>query len=148
MSFKADSRFVDDVVEAANAEQRRGCKKPSLLILHYTGMMSSEKAVSWLARKKSNVSCHYVIDEHGRITQLVPESMRAWHAGQSFWRGETDINSHSIGIEIHNPGHEYGYPPFPRPQMKSVIALSKDIVVRNRMTRESVLAHSDIAPER
>ncbi len=148
MSFKADSKCVTSVVPAANAERRRGGAKPSLLIMHYTGMMSAEKAVSWLARKESNVSCHYVIDEAGRIIQLVPEALRAWHAGTSFWRGETDINSHSIGIEIHNPGHEYGYPPFLPAQMRSVIALAKDIVRRNRMGRESVLAHSDIAPER
>ena len=112
MTFKADSKHVDAVHAAVNTGPRRGVDKPSLLILHYTGMSSAAKAIDWLARKESNVSCHYVIDEAGRITQMVPERLRAWHAGVSFWRGETDINSHSIGIEIHNPGHEHGYPAF------------------------------------
>ena len=148
MTFKADSRHVDAVHAAANTEPRRGGAKPSLLILHYTGMSSAAKAIDWLARKDSKVSCHYVIDEAGRITQMVPERLRAWHAGVSFWRGETDINSHSIGIEIQNPGHEHGYPDFPPAQMAAVVALSKDIVKRNRMSPDSVLAHSDIAPQR
>ncbi len=147
-TFKADSALVAAVHRAANVEARCGGVKPSLLILHYTGMTSSAKAVDWLARPESKVSCHYVVDEAGRVTQMVPEAKRAWHAGLSYWRGETDINSHSIGIEIHNPGHEHGYPDFPFSQMRAVIALSKDIVQRHRLTRESVLAHSDVAPER
>ena len=79
---------------------------------------------------------------------MVPERLRAWHAGNPYWRGETDINSHSIGIEIQNPGHEHGYPDFPKAQMAAVIALSRDIVRRNKMTADGVLAHSDVAPER
>ena len=148
MTFKADSKRVDAVVPAANTGPRRGTGKPSLLILHYTGMSSAAKAIDWLARKESNVSCHYVVDEVGRVTQMVPERLRAWHAGVSYWRGETDINSHSIGIEIQNPGHEHGYPNFPPAQMDGVIALSKDIVKRNHMRADGVLAHSDIAPAR
>jgi N-acetylmuramoyl-L-alanine amidase len=147
--FKADSKLASAVCPAVNVEPRRGgVKQPSLLILHYTGMSSAAKAIDWLARAESHVSCHYVIDENGVITQMVPERLRAWHAGQSFWRGETDINSHSIGIEIQNPGHEHGYPDFPKAQMAAVIALGKDIVKRNRMKRDAVLAHSDIAPQR
>lgn len=148
MTFKADSKFVDMVVPASNVEARCGGAKPSLLILHYTGMSSAAKAIDWLARAESRVSCHYVIAEDGAITQMVPESMRAWHAGVSFWRGERDINSHSIGIEIQNPGHEHGYPDFPPSQMASVIALGKDIVKRNHIPPDGVLAHSDVAPER
>ena len=148
MSFKPDSRLVASVHPAANVERRKGGVRPSLLILHYTGMATAAKAVDWLSRAESLVSCHYVIDENGGVTQLVPEDKRAWHAGVSCWRGETDINSHSIGIEIHNPGHEHGYPDFPLAQMRAVIGLSKDIVKRHRMTPESVLAHSDVAPER
>lgn len=148
MSFKPDSRFVNRVHPAANAEPRRGGAVPSLLILHYTGMSSAEKAIDWLARAESQVSCHYVICEHGRVTQLVPESLRAWHAGVSSWHGKTDINSRSIGIEIHNPGHQHGYPDFPRAQMQSVLDLSRDIVAKHHMRPESVLAHSDVAPER
>lgn len=148
MTFAADSPLVGSVRVAENHEPRRGGVRPSLLILHYTGMSSAEKAIDWLARAESNVSCHYVIDEDGRITQLVPESLRAWHAGASFWRGETDINSHSIGIEIQNPGHQHGYPDFPAAQMQAVIALGKDIAQRHRMAADAVLAHSDIAPGR
>lgn len=147
-SFKADSKLVADVRPAANVEARRGVKAPSLLILHYTGMRSAADAIKWLAREESGVSCHYVIDEVGCITQMVPEKLRAWHAGQSFWRGETDINSHSIGIEIQNPGHEHGYPDFPEAQMRALIGLSRDIVKRHAMKPDGVLAHSDIAPQR
>jgi N-acetylmuramoyl-L-alanine amidase len=148
VTFKPDSKLTRRVHVAANVEARRGGVRPSLLIMHYTGMSSAEKAIDWLAREESRVSCHYVIDEVGLITQLVPENMRAWHAGVSYWRGETDINSHSIGIEIQNPGHEDGYPNFPPRQMNAVIALAKDIVRRHKMKRGAVLAHSDVAPSR
>lgn len=148
MSFKPDCGLVSRVHAAANIEMRHGGAKPELLILHYTGMSSAEKAIDWLARPESRVSCHYVIDEAGRITQLVPEKLRAWHAGVSSWQGKSDINSRSIGIEIQNPGHEHGYPDFPDAQMKAVLALSKDIVARHHMWPESLLAHSDVAPER
>lgn len=148
MTFAADSSLVDDIHVAANVEPRRGGVRPSLLILHYTGMSSAAKAIDWLARAESGVSCHYVIDEAGRITQLVPESLRAWHAGASYWRGETDINSHSIGIEIQNPGHQHGYPDFPAAQMDAVIALGIDITRRHEMAIDAVLAHSDVAPAR
>lgn len=148
MTFKADSKLVHSVAPAANVEKRVGNVRPSLLIMHYTGMSSAEKAIDWLSRAESRVSCHYVIADDGRITQMVPEAMRAWHAGVSYWRGERDINSHSIGIEIQNPGHEHGYPDFPRAQMDAVIALGRDIVKRHRMRADGVLAHSDVAPER
>lgn len=148
MKFAADSRLVTQVTPAANIESRKGVKRPSLLIMHYTGMSCAEKAIDWLARAESGVSCHYVIDEAGKITQMVPESQRAWHAGVSCWRGERDINSHSIGIEIQNPGHQHGYPAFPPRQMAAVIALGRDIVKRNHMAPDGVLAHSDVAPER
>jgi len=148
VTFVADSHLVGSVHVAENREPRRGGVRPSLLILHYTGMSSAAKAIDWLARAESNVSCHYVIDEQGRITQLVPESLRAWHAGASYWRGETDINSHSIGIEIQNPGHQHGYPDFPAAQMRAVIALGKDITRRHGIAADAVLAHSDIAPSR
>jgi N-acetylmuramoyl-L-alanine amidase len=131
-----------------NCEPRCGDIKPTLLILHYTGMSSAEKAIDWLARAESKVSCHYVVDEFGAITQLVPECQRAWHAGVSFWRGETDINSHSIGIEIQNPGHEHGYPDFSGAQMRGVISLCQDIIARHDIAPDGVLAHSDVAPER
>jgi N-acetylmuramoyl-L-alanine amidase len=148
VTFPPDSRHVHSVCPAANREARRGGVKPSLLVLHYTGMASAQKAIDWLAHPESGVSCHYVVDDEGRITQLVPEGLRAWHAGVSCWRGETDINSHSIGIEIQNPGHENGYPDFPMAQMRAVITLSKDIMRRHSMAPDGLLAHSDVAPGR
>ena len=119
-----------------------------MLILHYTGLESVERSIRILADPACEVSCHYVIDEAGGIVQMVPEALRAWHAGVSCWSGETDINSHSIGIEIQNPGHNNGYPDFPQAQMKNVIALAKDIVTRHRIPDDRVLAHSDVAPQR
>jgi N-acetylmuramoyl-L-alanine amidase len=148
VTFSPDSPLVAAIHPAENRESRRGGVKPSLLILHYTGMSSAAKAIDWLACAESGVSCHYVIAEDGRITQLVPEALRAWHAGASHWRSETDINSHSIGIEIQNPGHQHGYPDFPPSQMQAVVSLAKDIVSRHRMAADGVLAHSDVAPGR
>ncbi len=87
-----------------SAGERRDGKRADILLLHYTGMASAEAACRRLRDPDSGVSCHYLIDEHGGIVQMVEEELRAWHAGQSFWHGETDINSRSIGIEIHNRG--------------------------------------------
>jgi N-acetylmuramoyl-L-alanine amidase len=111
-------------------------------------MATAEAAIQLLAAADSKVSCHYVIDEAGKVTQLVPEALRAWHAGVSHWQGVEDINSCSIGIEIQNPGHDGGYPDFTEAQMLAVEALSLDIVRRNRIRPERVLAHSDVAPKR
>jgi N-acetylmuramoyl-L-alanine amidase len=147
-SFPPDSPYVHAIVPALNVEPRRDCLMPRYLIQHYTGMSSAPKAVAWLACEQSQVSCHYVVDEAGHITQLVPEAMRAWHAGVSHWAGATDLNSASIGIEIQNPGHEHGYPDFPLAQMTAVAQLSRDIVARHGMRPQDVLAHSDIAPGR
>lgn len=133
---------------AANFEPRKNGQRPSILLMHYTGMESAERALRWLCTRDSRVSCHYLVDEAGRITQMVSEAMRAWHAGESFWAGETDINSASIGIEIHNRGHGSGYPDFPESQMQAVEALSTDIIARNGIEPRKVLAHSDIAPRR
>jgi N-acetylmuramoyl-L-alanine amidase len=146
--FRADSPVAKFVYPALNVEPRRGDGRVSLLILHYTGMSCATKAIDWLSREESRVSCHYVVDDLGAVTQMVPEHLRAWHAGISYWHGETDINSASIGIEIHNPGHADGYPDFTEPQMQSVLALCQDIVARNGIRPENVLAHSDVAPER
>jgi N-acetylmuramoyl-L-alanine amidase len=133
---------------AVNFEPRREGVRPSILLLHYTGMASAERAAEWLCIAESRVSCHYLIDEAGRITQMVSESMRAWHAGDSYWAGETDINSASIGIEIHNPGHGPAYANFPEPQMRAVEALALDVIARHSIRPERVLAHADVAPWR
>lgn len=146
--FEPDSRLVGNVHASPNVGERRGRLGPRILIMHYTGMASAAKAIDWLSRPESKVSCHYVIDEAGRITQMVPERLRAWHAGVAHWAGETDVNSASIGIEIQNPGHEDGYHPFPRAQMRAVRDLALDIVARHTIAPERVLAHSDVAPLR
>ena len=119
-----------------------------ILLLHYTGMRSGEAACARLIDADAKVSAHYLVYEDGCIDQLVPEARRAWHAGVSSWKGETDINSRSIGIEIVNPGHEFGYRDFPEAQIEAVIALCRDIVARHAIRPERVLAHSDIAPAR
>ena len=106
------------------------------------------RARSGLCDPAAKVSSHYVVEEHGNILQLVPEARRAWHAGLSSWNGVSDINSCSIGIEIANPGHSYGYPDFPESQIAAVTALCRDIVKRHRISAERVLAHSDVAPQR
>ena len=133
---------------SANAEPRRGGRAVDMLVLHYTGMESAAAARERLCSDQSGVSCHYLVDEDGAITQMVSEDLRAWHAGQSFWRGETDSNSRSIGIEIHNPGHALGYRDFPEAQMRAVTALCLDIMARHAIPPRNVLAHSDVAPGR
>lgn len=148
MILKPDSNLVHTLHPSPNIEDRRKGCRADMIILHYTGMDRAENAIAWLANPKSKVSCHYVVDEEGRITQMVEETKRAWHAGASYWAGETDINSVSIGIEIQNPGHEHGYPDFPPAQMHAVAALCRDIAKRRGIAPERVLAHSDVAPGR
>jgi N-acetylmuramoyl-L-alanine amidase len=131
-----------------NVEPRQNGKTARILLLHYTGMKDAEQACAWLCNPVSKVSCHYFVDVDGCITQMVDEDLRAWHAGQSVWKGERDINSCSIGIEIHNPGHAFGYPDFPAAQMAAVSTLGRDIVARHQIPPEHVLAHSDVAPRR
>lgn len=123
-------------------------KKIKYLILHYTDTLTAFDALKIMQDPAREVSAHYLIDEDGSIMRLVGEEMRAWHAGKSWWEGETDINSCSIGIEIQNPGHGYGYRPFPAAQIHAVAALCRDIMARNNILPCHVLAHSDIAPGR
>lgn len=119
-----------------------------ILLLHYTGMASGEAAIDWLCNPSSGVSCHYLIDDDGTITQMVTEDKRAWHAGAASWKTVSDINSCSIGIEIQNRGPEAGPVVFPDVQMAAVEALSRDIITRHNISPERVLAHSDVAPGR
>jgi N-acetylmuramoyl-L-alanine amidase len=111
-------------------------------------MESGQAALERLTTASSKVSAHYVVFEDGRIVQCVPEAMRAWHAGVTSWTGDTDINSRSIGIEICNPGHEFGYPDFPPRQIAATITLCRSILTRNIVRPEHILAHSDVAPSR
>jgi N-acetylmuramoyl-L-alanine amidase len=147
-TFAADSPLVGEIRPAANYDERRDGREPEILLLHYTGMESTEAACARLVGAEAQVSCHYVVLEDGRILQLVPEARRAWHAGLSSWEDETDVNSRSIGVEIANVGHDFGYPDFPDAQIDAVIALARDICARRGVRPERVLAHSDVAPQR
>lgn len=138
--------LVNRVVESPNWNER---KLPvSMVVLHYTGMKTAEAALVRMCDPQAEVSAHYLIDEEGQVISLVPEAKRAWHAGQSYWRGVTDVNSASVGIELANPGHEWGYRPFPEPQMDALLPLLADIMDRHDIPRANVVAHSDIAPSR
>lgn len=129
----------------------RGGQAIDILLLHYTGMRSGAEALERLCdpdAKPGRVSAHYCIEEDGVVYHLVPEERRAWHAGVASWAGESNINARSIGIELVNPGHEFGYRPFPEAQMKALITLSKDILQRHGIPPRRVLGHSDVAPLR
>src|SRR3546814_6920839 len=120
----------------------------SMLVLHYTGMVDAATAINWLASPESKVSAHYVVTEDGQVIRMVDEEKRAWHAGRAHWRGIDDINSASIGNEIVNPGHEWGYRPFPYAQMGSLIPLIHPIVQRNQIKRGTIAGPSDGDPAR
>ena len=120
----------------------------SMVVLHYTGMIDGASAINRLADPEAKVSAHYVVAEDGQIIRMVDEANRAWHAGRSWWRGISDVNSASVGVEIVNPGHEFGYRPFPDAQIEAVIRLVAGIVARYGITRGNVVGHSDVAPAR
>ena len=174
-ALRADSLGVSELRPSPNHGERRGrwaAGGPDLLLLHYTGMPAgrgmsgAERAIRWLTMAEAEVSAHYVVAEDGRVTQLVAEERRAWHAGLASWSGEADVNSASIGIEIVNPGHWWdlgdmpdrdpddpvevhpGYADFPEAQIAAVIALGRDIVARHGIPTDRVLGHSDVAPGR
>ncbi|HYA07200.1 MAG TPA: N-acetylmuramoyl-L-alanine amidase [Xanthobacteraceae bacterium] len=146
--FPAESCVVAEVRPSPNHGERKDGRRPDMIVLHYTGMPEASAALELLCAPGSGVSAHYFVFEDGGIIQLVPENRRAWHAGASCWAGETDINSCSIGIEIANPGHDYGYPDFPKRQIAAVTALCRSIQTRNTIPSVRVLAHSDVAPAR
>jgi N-acetylmuramoyl-L-alanine amidase len=120
----------------------------SMVVLHYTGMTDARSAIDRLCDPEAQVSAHYLIDEAGRILRLVPEEKRAWHAGRSWWRGKPNVNGISIGIELVNPGHEFGYRAFPEAQIDFLLPLLAGIVDRYDIPRANVVGHSDIAPAR
>jgi len=130
-----------------NFDDRKG-RAPDLLLLHYTGMVSGAAALQRLCDPAAQVSSHYLVEEDGRVFALVDEESRAWHAGRSRWAGEEGLNACSLGIEIVNPGHEFGYRPFPEPQVRAAIALCRALVARWRIPPWRVLGHSDVAPLR
>ncbi len=148
IAFPAESSVVAEVRPSPNHGERTGGQRPDMIVLHYTGMPDASVALDLLCAPGSGVSAHYFVFEDGRVVQLVSESRRAWHAGVASWAGESDINSCSIGIEIANPGHAYGYPDFPKRQIAAVTALCRGILTRNTIPPVRVLAHSDVAPAR
>jgi N-acetylmuramoyl-L-alanine amidase len=131
-----------------NHDERPANEPVDMLILHYTGMQTAQAAIDRLRDPEARVSSHYVVDEDGAILRLVPEDRRAWHAGVSYWRGRTALNGRSIGIEIVNPGHEWGYRDFPVLQMAAVCDLCLSILSRHRIPARNLVAHSDVAPDR
>ncbi|MCA0367263.1 MAG: N-acetylmuramoyl-L-alanine amidase [Proteobacteria bacterium] len=139
--------MVDPIaVPSPNFNERRA--PPDMLVLHYTGMESGEAALARLRDPDAQVSAHYLVEEDGRVFQLVPEERRAWHAGRGVWQGQDDCNGASIGIEIVNPGHEFGYRAFPDAQIAAVIALIDDVRSRWTIPDSRIIAHSDLAPDR
>ena len=136
------------MIEAPSPNFNARRAPPDMIVLHYTGMPTGEAALQRLCDPQAEVSAHYLIEEDGRVFRLVPEERRAWHAGVSWWKGETDINSASIGIEIVNPGHEFGYRAFPEPQIDAVIGLLDDIRSRWTIANDRIVGHSDVAPDR
>ncbi len=130
-----------------NHDDRNGAAV-DMLVLHYTGMPTAQGALDRLCDPVAKVSAHYTVDEDGTIYAMVPEARRAWHAGVAWWAGDTDINARSIGIELVNPGHAFGYRPFAEPQIAALITLCHGILLRHPIPSARVLGHSDVAPAR
>ncbi len=128
-----------------NFDDRPPATPIDMLVLHYTGMESAEAALARLCDPAAKVSAHYVIDEDGAVTALADEAVRAWHAGSASWRGEADVNGRSIGIELVNQGHEFGYRDFPDPQMAALEELASGILARHPIPARNVVGHSDVA---
>lgn len=147
-AFTPDSSVVSDVIPSPNFGERNKGLTPDMILLHYTGMPDIDAAITRLCTEGTDVSTHYIVLEDGRIVQCVPEAKRAWHAGVSYWAGEDDINSCSIGIEISNRGHDWGYPGFPSRQIAAVTTLCRGIMLRHNLPMHRVLGHSDVSPYR
>lgn len=138
--------FIDR--PSPNFDSRPGDTPVDMLVLHYTGMQSRDAALERMGDPTAKVSAHYCVDEDGTVYRLVAETARAWHAGVAHWRGHTDVNGRSVGVEIVNPGHEFGYRPFPPAQMEAVAVLCTEILARWPIPPRNVVGHADVAPER
>jgi N-acetylmuramoyl-L-alanine amidase len=136
------------LIDAPSPNLDARLKPPDMIVLHYTGMPTGAEALARLRDPSAQVSAHYLIEEDGRVFRLVPEERRAWHAGLSFWKGERNLNGVSIGIELVNPGHDWGYRPFPDEQIETLIELLSGIRIRWRVPDARVLGHADVAPDR
>jgi N-acetylmuramoyl-L-alanine amidase len=139
---------MDEIIDCPSPNHDERTLPISILVLHYTGMQDAASAITRLTDPEARVSSHYLVAEDGQVLRLVPEELRAWHAGKARWRNISDVNSASIGIEIVNPGHEWGYRPFPRAQMDRLVPLIADIVKRHAIEPANVVGHSDVAPQR
>ena len=139
---------MDEIIDCPSPNFDERDQPISIVVLHYTGMKDAQSAIDRLRDREARVSCHYLIAEDGQVVRMVAEDKRAWHAGASWWRGIQSVNAASIGIEIVNPGHEFGYPPFTREQMDSLVPLLAGIVERHEIPRANVVGHSDVAPAR
>ena len=131
-----------------NYGPRRDGARPDMVVIHYTGMANAAAALARLSDPAAEVSAHYLIDERGNVWRLVPEEMRAWHAGEASWGGVSDVNSHSIGIELANPGPEAGHPPFAEVQMRALETLLAEVMERHAIPPERVVGHACVAPGR
>lgn len=139
---------MDGIIDCLSPNFDARTQAVSMIVLHYTGMEDAASAIERLRDPEARVSCHYLIAEDGQILRMVPEEMRAWHAGRSSWRGIENVNDASIGIEIVNPGHEYGYRPFTEQQMDALVPLVAGLAARHQVPRANVVGHSDVAPAR
>ncbi len=139
---------MSEYIERPSPNHDERSRPISMIVLHYTDMLSAEEAIQRLCDPAAGVSCHYLVTKTGEVVRMVPEERRAWHAGRSYWRGFTNVNDDSIGIEIDNPGHSNGYEPFPEAQVDAVVRLVADVKQRHKITRGNVVGHSDVAPAR
>jgi N-acetylmuramoyl-L-alanine amidase len=146
--WRGKGAVEDQIIDAPSPNFDERDQPVSMVVLHYTGMQDAASAIQRLRDPEARVSAHYVIAEDGQILRLVAEDKRAWHAGQSYWRGMHAVNANSIGIEIVNPGHEFGYRPFPEEQMEALLPLLSAIVRRHNIAPANVVGHSDVAPAR
>lgn len=146
--LRNDKPDVPQIVEAPSPNFNARLGPPDMLVLHYTGMRTAREAVERLQDPSAEVSAHYLVDEDGSVLRLVAEERRAWHAGRGVWQGESDCNGASIGIEVVNPGHEFGYRAFPDIQIQALIGLVDDIRGRWSIPDDRIIAHSDLAPRR
>lgn len=131
-----------------NFDERPSVAEIDMLVIHYTGMESAGAALARLCDPAAKVSAHYLIDEDGAVLALVDEGMRAWHAGQAYWRGGRGVNARSLGVELVNPGHEFGYRPFPEAQMAALEKLALGMLSRHPIQARNVVGHADVAPWR
>jgi len=128
--------------------KKRKINQIKFIIFHYTGMKKESEAINKLKNIKSQVSCHYLIKNNGKIITMVPNSYIAWHAGISAWNNFKFLNKNSIGVEISNPGHNFKYRDFSKQQIQSILRLSKFLIKKFKIEKKNILGHSDIAPVR